>query len=176
MKAYTVFESGLELELERVLVFANSPNEARRVGHTHLFMSPAYFDTRARRYEEADHALRPDATEPYAVTDLKVLRGLGWVCEDDGPACEGCDLYACGLDEYHVCNDCFLCAACRKGGCNCVDLDGQIIEEACPTCGYALVTDGTRIWCATIVCAWSDDPDLCKKLEQARDAFVQAGA
>ena len=40
-----------------------------------------------------------------------VLREAGWRCEGEY-ACEVCDMYACDLAEFDVCQDCCRCAKC----------------------------------------------------------------
>lgn len=65
-------------------------------------------------YPKADKYITPE-TEPGVERRDVVLRHLGWMLFGEHP-CESCDLYANGIEEYEVCDDCCICADC---GCTC---------------------------------------------------------
>lgn len=48
---------------------------------------------------------------------MQVLRQAGWRSESE-TECESCELYACGMEEFRVCGDCYLCPECRESGTN----------------------------------------------------------
>lgn len=61
----------------------------------------------------------------------EVHREMGWQYEGDDHMCEVCDMYACDLEEYAVCEECYTCRACRVAGFGvCCGECGPDIDEA----------------------------------------------
>jgi hypothetical protein len=118
MKAYQV--SGCCPEEYAVLVFANSDEEARRLGYTVPDLKEevenGLLEVRiARDHEIANY--EESVTTPRVEQDNKILRRYGWSMDGED-RCECCDMAAMDIPEYEVCPDCMQCKSC---GCACQD-------------------------------------------------------
>ncbi len=87
----------------------------------------------------ADGEEEAGRTTPHVEDRDRFLRNIG--CAGIGErCCEMCDLYACGIEEYAVCDDCLTCRDCRKHldaedreACACDDhacAGGESVDEA----------------------------------------------
>lgn len=55
----------------------------------------------------------PEHDAPHTERRVGVLRLLGWRFEGEHE-CEGCGLCAMGMDEHHVCPECYTCRDCAE--------------------------------------------------------------
>ena len=109
MKAYMVHDG--DCAANAALVFANTAVEARKLAYLHNDIgSDGWMTLRVERQFQADELIPADASEPYLVTDMRVLRDAGWSMEGD-PYCALCDR-ATMDGEYPVCGECEQCAEC----------------------------------------------------------------
>jgi hypothetical protein len=140
LRAFIVTAADEPPEEGAALVYALSPQEARRLGcHEVGIGGVAYIDSRARRAKEHD-ARAALAKEACVEHDAEYLRKAGWGNEDE-LRCGSCGLCAMGLEKYAVCRMSGQCKECgcdfeRKCGATGVDAEGH-----CKRCGLTLEPD-----------------------------------
>lgn len=112
MKAYQVHDG--ERSENCLLVFANSNQEAKKIGYlVDNVGSEGFITLRASRLPDVDSLLDCEKDKPYVVKDDKTLRLSGFHLEGDDK-CSSCGLAEFD-GEFPVCESCGNCAEC---GCD----------------------------------------------------------
>ena len=112
MKLFSITDSDDDYDPWGIAVWADSRDAALEFARTRYDRDA---DAELSVIHECEPAEGPRKPTTHEEARYTVLRRAGWR-EEDETSCSTCGLYAMGLDEFRVCDDCHQCREC---GCHC---------------------------------------------------------